>query len=121
VGGRSCDSRNTDWRAETGCLFFQLLFRRETFRGVPHLRRNGIYIEISSYKLPDFVVDYGFSQWLIIDVDFILGLLHYVDVDDVGDISKIHSASIFRVQVCRLVSFYVYSVILNYCRGFGDL
>jgi hypothetical protein len=48
--------------------------------------------------------DFGFSRWLIIDVDFVLGLLHRVDVSDAADVSKVHAASIFRVEVCRLMS-----------------
>jgi hypothetical protein len=42
------------------------------------------------------------------DVNSVLGLLHHVVVGSVVDVSEVHSASIFRVEVCRLVSYYVY-------------
>lgn len=41
-------------------------------------------------------------------VDSVLVLLHHVDVGDVAKISNIHADSIFRVKVCRLMSFYDY-------------
>jgi hypothetical protein len=33
-----------------------------------------------------------------------LGLLHHVDVGDVADVSDVRAASVFRVEICRLVS-----------------
>jgi hypothetical protein len=36
----------------------------------------------------------------------VLGLLHHVDMGDVVDVPGVHAASIFRVNVCRLMSFH---------------
>jgi hypothetical protein len=38
-------------------------------------------------------------------------LLHSVGVGNVADVSEMHVASIFRIKVCRLVSFYVYAAL----------
>lgn len=38
----------------------------------------------------------------IIDVDFTLGSLHFVDASKVANVSKVRAASIFRVEVNRL-------------------
>jgi hypothetical protein len=46
----------------------------------------------------------------IIDVNSVLGLLHRVVVGDVTDVSDVHVASIFRVDVCRLMSLCIYGV-----------
>jgi hypothetical protein len=35
---------------------------------------------------------------MFIDVDYFLGLLHLVDVDDIADASEVHTASIFSVD-----------------------
>jgi hypothetical protein len=43
-----------------------------------------------------------------IDVDSVVGLLHHVNVGDAADISEVCAASIFSVEVCRLMSFFVY-------------
>jgi hypothetical protein len=40
-------------------------------------------------------------------VDSVLRLLHCVDMGNGAHISEIHAASIFRVEVCRLVSMYI--------------
>jgi hypothetical protein len=40
-----------------------------------------------------------------IEVDSVLGLLHRVDVDDFYYVSEVNATSIFRVEVCRLLSF----------------
>lgn len=45
--------------------------------------------------------------YLSFDVNYVLGLLHRMVVEDGTDISEVHYASIFRVEVCRLVSFCV--------------
>jgi hypothetical protein len=55
--------------------------------------------------------DFWLSWWLITDADFVLVLLHCVDVDNADNISKAHGASIFRVKVCWLVSFYLYTAL----------
>jgi hypothetical protein len=44
-----------------------------------------------------------FSGWSVVDVDSVLRLLHCMSVGDV-DITDVHSASICRVEVYRLVS-----------------
>jgi hypothetical protein len=37
------------------------------------------------------------SRLLIIDVDYILRLLHLVDLYNVADVSEAHAATIFRI------------------------
>jgi hypothetical protein len=37
------------------------------------------------------------------DVNCVLQLLHHVVAGDLPDVSEVHAASIFRVDVCRLV------------------
>jgi hypothetical protein len=49
-----------------------------------------------------------------IAVNSVLGLLYHVNVGDVADISEVHALSIFSVEVCRLVSFFVYIGIYIY-------
>jgi hypothetical protein len=57
------------------------------------------------------VTDFGLPQWMIIDADSVVfGLSHCADVDNVARVSDVHSASIFRVKVCKFVSFCVYSI-----------
>jgi hypothetical protein len=51
------------------------------------------------------ITDFRISWWLITDVNFILGLSHSVDVSEVSNVLKVQAASIFKVEVCRLVSF----------------
>jgi hypothetical protein len=41
-------------------------------------------------------IHFRLSLWLIIDVYYVLRLLHRVVVDNVADISEVHAASIFR-------------------------
>jgi hypothetical protein len=48
------------------------------------------------------------DRTLIIDVKYVLKLFHRVVVGDVAEVSEVHAASIFRVDVCRLVSCFVY-------------
>jgi hypothetical protein len=43
------------------------------------------------------------------DTHSVLGLIHHVNVDDADDILEEYAASIFRVEVCRLVAFSVYA------------
>jgi hypothetical protein len=38
----------------------------------------------------------------IIDVDFAVGSLHFVDASNVASVSKVHAASIFGVEVNRV-------------------
>lgn len=42
---------------------------------------------------------------VVIDADPVVGLLQSVNVCDVADVSKVQTASIFRIEVCRLASF----------------
>jgi hypothetical protein len=49
--------------------------------------------------------DFRLTRWLIIDVNSVLGLYHRVDVSKVFDLLKLQTASVFKVEVCRLVSF----------------
>jgi hypothetical protein len=42
------------------------------------------------------------------DNNSVLGLLHRVDVGDVADASEVHASSIFRIEVCSLVSLCIY-------------
>jgi hypothetical protein len=55
-------------------------------------------MEININKVVTMKIEGAYTQ---IDVDSVLGLLHHVDVGAVA-------VSIFRVIVCRLVSFCVY-------------
>jgi hypothetical protein len=43
--------------------------------------------------------DFMISQWFIADVDGALGSLHCVSMGSVADISEVHAASIFRVEL----------------------
>jgi hypothetical protein len=42
--------------------------------------------------------DFRLLQWLITDVNSVLGLFHHVAGDSVVDILKVHADSIFRVK-----------------------
>jgi hypothetical protein len=67
----------------------------------------------------DEVTDFGLSLWLIIYVNSVLALLHRVVVGDVASVSEVRAASIFRVEVCMLVSFCVY-ITLCFRKRKGD-
>jgi hypothetical protein len=56
---------------------------------------------------------------LIIDFDSVPGLLYRVDIDDVADVSEVYAASIVRVEMCRLTSFYV-CIALGFENGPGE-
>lgn len=43
---------------------------------------------------------FRFPRWSVVDVDFVLGLLHCMVVGDDADVSEAYAAPIFRVQVC---------------------
>jgi hypothetical protein len=43
-------------------------------------------------------------RWLIVDVNSTVGLLHSVDMGDVG-VSEVHATSIFMVEVFNVVEF----------------
>jgi hypothetical protein len=45
-------------------------------------------------------INFGFSPWLVMDVDSVLGVLYSVVVGDDTVVSEAHAASIFRVEVC---------------------
>jgi hypothetical protein len=48
----------------------------------------------------------------VFDVNSVVGLLHHVVVGDVTDVLEVHAAPIFRVKVCRLLSFFlIYSIL----------
>jgi hypothetical protein len=51
------------------------------------------------------ITDYRLSRRLVINVHSVFELSHRVDVSEVADVLKVHAASIFRVEVCRLVNF----------------
>jgi hypothetical protein len=57
------------------------------------------------------ISDFRLLQWLITDVNSVLWLLHRVDVGNVADISEVHAASIFRIEVW--ISEFL-------CTGFGN-
>jgi hypothetical protein len=42
--------------------------------------------------------------WLIVDINSAIGLLHSVDVSDVG-ISEVHAVSIFMIEVFNVAEF----------------
>jgi hypothetical protein len=67
------------------------------------------------------VTDIRLLQWLN-DVNFVFGFLHDVDVGSVADISGVYAAfifSIFRVKMCKLVSFYVCILLFRKFGGGG--
>jgi hypothetical protein len=39
------------------------------------------------------IADFRITQWLIIDVNSVLGLLHHLVVGDVADVLEVHAAS----------------------------
>jgi hypothetical protein len=46
-----------------------------------------------------FLAEYiCFTDWLITDVNFVLGLLLLVGVDSVADVLEVHADSIFRID-----------------------
>jgi hypothetical protein len=51
------------------------------------------------------------SLWLIVDVDFIRGLLHCLVVRDVIDNSEVLAVSAFKVEVCRLANVCLYKAL----------
>lgn len=51
------------------------------------------------------ITDFRLSWWLTADSIYILGLLHC----NVGDISEIYNASIFRVKMRKVSNFCVYA------------
>jgi hypothetical protein len=55
---------------------------------------------------PDIrIIDFTLSEWLTVDSNYILGLLHCMVVGNVGDLSEIYNASIFRVKMCKVGEF----------------
>jgi hypothetical protein len=42
------------------------------------------------------------------DVTYNLGLFKAEDVGDAAEVSGVHATSIFRNEVCRVVTFYMY-------------
>jgi hypothetical protein len=55
----------------------------------------------------NILTDFRLSRWLIIDANSVLG--RCVNVGDIANVSEVHSASIFRVEVCRVATFYIYT------------
>jgi hypothetical protein len=41
------------------------------------------------------------------DVNYNHGLIKGVDVGDAADVSGVHATSIFRIEVCRVVTLYI--------------
>jgi hypothetical protein len=54
-----------------------------------------------------------------VDINFVLGLLNRVSVGNVAEISEVYAASIFRIEVYRLVGFNIYTCFLNNGEGRG--
>jgi hypothetical protein len=52
---------------------------------------------------PCVIIDFRRSRWSIIDINSVLELLHRLGIVDVVDVSEVHAASIFMVEVCRSV------------------
>jgi hypothetical protein len=52
--------------------------------------------------------DFRLSRWLITDVNYDLGLINGEDVGDFADISGVYATSIFKMEVCRVGTFYIY-------------
>jgi hypothetical protein len=51
--------------------------------------------------------DFRLPLWLIIDVNYDLGLIKGENMGDFVDVPGVYATSIFRVEVCRVVTFYV--------------
>jgi hypothetical protein len=45
------------------------------------------------------------------DVNSVLGFLRSVDVGEVADVSVVHVATIFRVEVCKVSELYIYMIL----------
>jgi hypothetical protein len=61
--------------------------------------------DTGSKRTDIIIIDFRLSWWLTVDSNFILGLLHCMAVGNVGDVSEIYNASIFRVKVCKVGEF----------------
>jgi hypothetical protein len=57
------------------------------------------------------MTDFRISWWSILDADSLLGLLHLVDMGDVAGALEVYAASIFMVEMYRMVSFFVHIVL----------
>jgi hypothetical protein len=51
------------------------------------------------------------SKYVFIKVNSVHRLLHHVVMGDVANVSEVQAASIFMVEVCRLVSFCACTVV----------
>jgi hypothetical protein len=52
------------------------------------------------------LTNFRLLQWFIVDVDSALGILHHVDVGSAANISEVHAASRFRIEVTRVSKCY---------------
>jgi hypothetical protein len=48
------------------------------------------------------LIDFRISQLIIFDVHFVLVCLHLVDVGRLADLSEVHDASFFKIEVSRM-------------------
>jgi hypothetical protein len=44
----------------------------------------------------EYIIDFSFSLWLIVNVDSVLQLLRSVDMVNVADVSEVYAAATFR-------------------------
>jgi hypothetical protein len=71
-----------------------------------HVLPNAKNIEDTGNKSTDIIfIDFRLSWWLNDDSNYIAGLLHCMDVGNVGDIPEIYNASIFRVKMRKVGEF----------------
>jgi hypothetical protein len=60
--------------------------------------------KVSPHKSEAVITDFKLSWQLIVDINWVLGILHCVDMGDVTEVSEVRAVSIFSMEVCQLVS-----------------
>jgi hypothetical protein len=104
----------------TGALHWPLSWARSV-QSIPSHPISLRTILILSTQVLVFPVDFMLSLWLIIGGDSAHGFLHFVDVGSVVTFRRLHTASVFKVEVFRFsVSVYMKHYVLAR-RYSGDL
>jgi hypothetical protein len=57
------------------------------------------------WEILKLITDFELPWWLTVDVSSVLGWLYCVAVGNVANVSEVHAAFIFRVEVCRVGEF----------------
>lgn len=66
------------------------------------------YINCMFHSDSNILADFRLSRWLIMDGNYDFGLLKGENVGYAADVSGVHATSTFRIEVCRVVIFYIY-------------